>query len=65
MFPMTPLQSRATVLLTVILVLFIAYVLLWAISKVYQMQERRRKKAALRARNEALREAIREVHNGR
>ena len=56
MFPMTPLQSWATVLLTAILVLFIAYALLWAILKVYQMQERRQKDAAIRARNEAIQE---------
>lgn len=56
MFPMTPLQSWATILLTMILVFCLAYVFMWAILKVYQMQERRQKDAAIRARDEAIQE---------
>lgn len=59
MFPMTPLQSWATMLLLVILVLSLTYLIMRANSKLDQMQEQRRKNAAIRARNEAIREARR------
>lgn len=57
MFPMTPLQSWATMLLLVIFVLCLTYVIMRANSKLDQMQEQRRKNAAIRARNAAIREA--------
>lgn len=57
MFPMTPLQSWATMLLLVILMLCLTYLIMRANSKLDQMQEQRRKNAAIRARNEAIREA--------
>lgn len=59
MFPMTPLQSWATMLLLVILVLSLTYLIMRANSKLDQMQEQRRKNAAIRARNAAIREARR------
>lgn len=48
MFPMLPIQSWATMLMLVILVLCLTYLIMRANSKLDQMQEQRRKNAAIR-----------------